>query len=304
MSELKTVLLLENVTKTYGTNNAVADVSFSVRTGEVIGFVGLNGAGKSTTINLILGFLRASAGTVRVFGQKIAPETAHKTHSDIGFVAGDMSLFEQYTGRQYLAFVRRQYGTHDAGMYNELIERFDPQLNKKIKQLSRGNKQKIALIAAFMTNPKLVVLDEPTSGLDPVMQQAFLKLVQDVSARGTTVFMSSHYLNEVADVCSRVLLMRGGKLVKDIPSHQLAAIGGKHVRVVTNEAVLPPEGSESVVKTDKSGEYTLEFVSKGTPRELQQWLTHDVHGLHDIEIRDHDLEAAFSSLYKTGENNG
>jgi ABC-2 type transport system ATP-binding protein len=186
---------------------------------------------------------------------------------------------------------------------DELSERFEPQLDKKISDLSRGNKQKIALIAAFMASPELVILDEPSSGLDPLMQQTFIELVREEKERGTTIFMSSHYLNEVVDVCSRVLLIRAGKLVKDIPAKQLVATGGKMVRVVSHRSVTPPKGAELVSREKTSeGFDELSFVYKAKSALLQQWLG-GVTQLVDITIADHDLEAAFDDLYEqeTGE---
>lgn len=290
------IMQIEGLTKRYGTFNAIEDVSFTVARGEVIGFVGLNGAGKSTTINLILGFLRASQGTIRLFGDVVTPETAHWTHQRIGFASGDMSLFDTLTGKQYLAFLGRRYRIKNTERLDELCRQFDPQLDKAIKDLSRGNKQKIALIGAFMTSPQLVILDEPSSGLDPLMQQAFLDLVREESERGTTIFMSSHYLNEVADVCSRVLLMRKGRLVQDIQSHQLAAAGGKRVSVMATYSIVPPKGAVSVTHQKTAQGHEVSFIYKGPAVNLQKWLA-SAPPLLEVTIVEHDLEAAFSDLY-------
>jgi ABC-2 type transport system ATP-binding protein len=287
---------IENLTKRYDAFNAIEDVSFTVTRGEVIGFVGLNGAGKSTTINLVLGFLRATKGSIRIFGDKVTPETAHWTHQRIGFASGDMSLFDSLTGKQYLSFLGRRYRIKNTDRLDELCQRFDPQLDKLIKDLSRGNKQKIALIGAFMTSPQLVILDEPSSGLDPLMQQAFLELVREERERGTTIFMSSHYLNEVADVCSRVLLMRKGRLVKDIQSHQLAAAGGKRVSVIATYGIVPPKGAELIAHQKTEQGHEVSFLYKGPAVHLQKWLA-SAPPLLDVTIVEHDLEAAFSDLY-------
>lgn len=297
------VIAVTGLTKRYNGIAAIDAVSFSVTKGEVVGFVGLNGAGKSTTINLMLGFLRASEGSVMLFGQEVTPQTAHQTHPKIGFASGDMSLFTNLTGKQYLQFIAGRFGVRDTSRLTELSERFEPQLDKKISDLSRGNKQKIALIAAFMASPELVVLDEPSSGLDPLMQQTFIELVREEKERGTTIFMSSHYLNEVVDVCSRVLLIRTGKLVKDIPAKQLMATGGKMVHVTSRHTVVPPKSAELVAhKKTGEGFDELSFVYKAKPALLQQWLE-GVTQLVDITIADHDLEAAFDDLYEqeTGE---
>ncbi len=290
------ILTVHNLTKIYKSIPAIDDVSFTINKGEVVGFVGLNGAGKSTTINIILGFLRATTGSVSLFGQTIVPQNAHRSHQRIGFASGDMSLFANLTGQQYLAFILRRYGVKDKTRLRELGKRFNPELNKKINDLSRGNKQKIALIAAFMASPNLVILDEPSSGLDPLMQQLFIELIQEEMIRGTTIFMSSHYLSEVMDVCSRVLLIRDGKLIKDIPTSQLLTKGGKMVRIVTRYAVKPPYIAEMIVQKRLSDGFELSFVYKAESAKLQMWLGGIPH-LVDISIDDHSSEHAFESLY-------
>lgn len=295
------IIQTRNLTKKYGDSVAVSSASFSVEKGEVVGFVGLNGAGKSTTINLLLGFQRPSEGEVFLFGEEVTLPNAHKSHRRIGFATGDMSLFDGMTGKKYLEFVAKSYNQpleNDA--YKKLVHKFEPQLEKKLKTLSRGNKQKIALIAAFMTQPELVILDEPSSGLDPLMQQHFLELVREESEKGMTIFMSSHYLNEVADVCSRILLIKNGKLVKDIPAAELEAKAGKLVRVVTKTKVTPPKSAELVELTKTQGAYELQFVYKDKALRLQEWIG-SLPNLHDISITDHSAEVAFEDLYITEE---
>lgn len=296
------IIETRNLSKVYGKAAAVQDVSFSVKKGEVVGFVGLNGAGKSTTINMLLGFQRPSIGEVHLFGEKVTLPNAHKSHRRIGFATGDMSLFDGQTGAQYLRFIARSYGsTTDTALFRQLVERFEPQLNKKLTTLSRGNKQKIALIAAFMTDPDLVILDEPSSGLDPLMQQHFIELVREVSEKGTTVFMSSHYLNEVTDVCTRILLIKQGKLVKDIPTSELETAAGKLVHVVTKKKVTPPKSAEFVEEQKVGDAYSLRFIFKDKALRLQEWLGTLPH-LQDVTITDHSAEAAFEDLYKDGDN--
>lgn len=295
MDEL-TVIEATNLTKRFGSFRAIDNVSFSVKKGEIVGFVGLNGAGKSTTINLLLGFLRATDGSVRLFEKNVSPETAHKTHPNIGFASGDMALFDNLRGEQYFKFLSHRYCLRDDTRLKELCARFEPELHKKIKDLSRGNRQKIALIGAFMASPGLVILDEPSSGLDPLMQQAFLDLVREEGERGTTVFMSSHYLGEVADVCSRVLLMRKGKLVKDILSHQLEEASGKMVHVVGRHTVTPPKDAQMVSHRKTADGHEVDFIYKGPAVNLQKWLA-SAPPLIELTITEHDLEAAFSDLY-------
>ena len=296
-----TVIEIKNLSKIYSGFTAVNDANFTINKGEVVGFVGLNGAGKSTTINMLLGFQHPSHGEVKLFGEKITLPNAGKSHQKVGFATGDMALFDGMTGRQYLDFVGRAYKiSTKTDSFNKLCDRFDPQLDKKLGTLSRGNKQKIALIAAFMAEPELVILDEPSSGLDPLMQQHFLDLVRDEAEKGTTIFMSSHYLNEVIDVCSRILLIKNGKLVKDIPASELEIGAGKLVRVITKEKVTPPKNAELIEHEKRNDGQVLQFLYKDKAIRLQEWLG-SLPNLQDVTISDHSAEAAFEELYEEGE---
>jgi len=290
---------LRGVTKHYGAFKAIDDLNISIDKGEVVGFVGLNGAGKSTTINILLGFIKASVGEVEVLGEKIRPSTAHLVHSKIGYASGDMALFTNLSGRQYLDFLAGRLGLSSATYQTRLTELsgvFLPDLDKKIKTLSRGNRQKIALMGAFLDSPELVILDEPTSGLDPLMQQNFLELVKAEAARGVTVFMSSHYLTEVVDVCSRVLLIKKGRIIKDLSASELVRGSGKRVRLVTKAAVKSPGKVENIEHHKVANGLEIKFVYKGQIDTLMRWLG-GLKGVVDFEVSDHDTETAFAELY-------
>ena len=292
------VISVSNMTKQFGDLKAVDQASFDVKKGEVIGFVGANGAGKSTTINALLGFISPTIGTIKLFDQLVRPQTAHQQHARLGFAAGDMELPGSLTGAQYLSFLGHQAGKDISQRLADLEASFKPQLNKKINTLSRGNKQKIALIAAFVTNPELVILDEPTSGLDPIMQEVFIELVRSEAAHGTTIFMSSHYLTEVADVCSRVILMRQGRIIEDVSAAQLLASSGKQVRLVTGyKRTQPPKGASDLTsRVEPNGSTVLEFTWKQKPSDLQHWLA-GIKQLVDIEISEDNLEGVFKEMY-------
>lgn len=292
------VLRLKHVSKHFGATKALDDISCAVKKGEIVGFVGANGAGKTTTISTILGFIDASEGEVEVFGETVRPAMAHRLHGKIGYAAGDMELPPRLTGQQFLSFVLHQSKGDHTVRLAELVRKFKPELDKKIGTLSRGNKQKLALVAAFVTDPELIILDEPTSGLDPVMQEVFLQLVREVQAAGVTVFMSSHYLSEVAEVCSRVILMRDGKIIRDLAAKEMLTKSGKAVRVVSGyKALRPPLGAEEVVLSHDGGKTVLSFVSHLSPAKLQVWVA-GVKQLEDIEITEYNLEGVFASLYE------
>lgn len=290
------IIEAKQLTKQFGSFKAVASASFSVNKGEVVGFVGANGAGKSTTINMLMGFINPSEGSVKLFGKLVTPATANRQLSRVGFAAGDMELPRDLKGEQYLQFIASLHRKDVRKRKAELVELFSPQLGKKIGTLSRGNKQKIALIGAFLTSPELVILDEPTSGLDPIMQEAFLDLVRSEQARGVTVFMSSHYLTEVADVCSRVMLMRSGEIIEDVPASELLARGGKTISVQSGIVNRPPKGAINVEVAKADGIHTLQFTWTEHPRELQNWVA-GLKQLIDIEITEHNLEGAFKGMY-------
>lgn len=291
------IIEAKGISKSFAGVVAVDNASFRIKKGEVVGFVGANGAGKSTTINMLLGFIAPSKGDVYLFDALVKLPSAYREHASIGFAASDMELPRNFTGNQYFDFVAHRYGQEIRGRREELVKRFSPPLDKKINTLSRGNKQKIALIAAFLTKPKLIILDEPTSGLDPVMQERFLELVREEEAAGTTIFMSSHYLGEVASVCTRVILMRGGKIIDDVSAKELLERSGKVVRIITSDKqTKPPLEAHAVQRENKGKDLMLQFNWKDEPARLQQWLA-SVKRLKDIEITEYDLEAAFAGVY-------
>ena len=298
MSETPAAIEVRSVTKQFGRFKAVHDISFSVPPGQIVGFVGANGAGKTTTISMLLGFLAASEGEVLLEGRRVLPSNAHRSHRSTGYAAGDMELPGNLTGDQYLDFLLSQsHGDHTVTT-EALLKRFKPQLGKKIKSLSRGNRQKIALVAALATDPDIILLDEPTSGLDPVMQETFLDYVRELKAAGKTVFMSSHYLQEVMDVCDRIILMSHGRIVQDLMKDELLRSSGKHVTVRTGYLhTKAPKMAESVETTKVGDSMKLTFVYKGEVEPLQRWVA-AVKKLEDVEISEYNLEGAFSSLYE------
>lgn len=291
------ILEVNNLTKQYSSTIAVSNVSFKIGPGEVVGFVGLNGAGKSTTITTIMGLQSASSGEVIAFGRKVTPATAHTGHYKIGYATGDMTIFEGMTGLEFLKFTAKANKMRASGdTFDSLVNRFKPQLNKKIKTLSRGNKQKIALIAAFMVEPELVILDEPSSGLDPIMQKRFLELVREESEKGVAILMSSHYVTEVVGVCTRILFIRDGKLTKDILTGDLERQSGKRVKVVTKQEVSPPEHARGVARARRGDTYELSFTFFESAVRLQEWLG-SLPRLYDIAVNEHSPVNALETFY-------
>lgn len=295
MLQPDTTISLMNVTKRFGDLEAVSDATIAIRAGEVVGFVGPNGAGKTTTISMIMGFIKPTLGRLSVLGQPIDPSTAHKTHRAIGYVAGDMVLPPALTGNEYLRFCAAVNG-RDAEHYDRLLAALSPVLDKPLKGLSRGNKQKIALIAALQHAPQVLVLDEPTSGLDPLMQDIFLATLQKEAARGATVFMSSHILSEVSSICHRVLFMRSGKIILDKPLSSVTAQLGKHVTITTHEVnklvrFLP----KNVLVVSQDKRLLVVSVPENEIKPFLRWLM--TKNFDDLLIENRDLDDIFHQLY-------
>jgi ABC-2 type transport system ATP-binding protein len=203
----------ESLTKRYGTMAALDHLDLEVAQGEILGFLGPNGAGKTTTIRLLLGLIQPTEGRGEIFGLDCQRQPI-EVHRRLGFVAGEANLWPSLTGAEALHLLGRVQGQVDAAYREELVERFNLDPTKKVRAYSKGNRQKVILVAALMVRPDLLVLDEPTSGLDPLMEQEFRHCIHEASDRGQTVFLSSHILSEVEALCDRVGILREGKLIE------------------------------------------------------------------------------------------
>ena len=206
------VVVVDGLTKRFGVRRGVSNVSFEIMPGEVFGFLGPNGAGKSTTIRLLLGLYRPDAGRMQVFGlDPIGDGVAVRRR--VGYLPGELALYPRLTGRQHLDRFAHVRGLSDLGLRDELVERFSAELDRPVRALSKGNRQKIGLVLAFMHRPDLLVLDEPTSGLDPLLQDEFQNLIRETVADGRTVFLSSHELDEVQRLVDRLAIIKDGSIV-------------------------------------------------------------------------------------------
>ncbi|MGD0747405.1 MAG: ABC transporter ATP-binding protein [Acidimicrobiales bacterium] len=210
---MATAIRTEGLTKRYGDVVALDHLDLEVGTGEVVGYLGPNGAGKTTTIRLLLGLSRPTEGRAEVFGLDCQRQPVD-VHRRLAFVPGEANLWPALTGGETLALLGRVHGQVDEAYRDELVHRFDLDPTKKVRAYSKGNRQKVVLVAALMVRPDLLVLDEPTSGLDPLMEQAFRHCIGEARERGQTVFLSSHILSEVEALCDRVGILREGSLVE------------------------------------------------------------------------------------------
>ncbi|MCL6626874.1 ABC transporter ATP-binding protein [Alicyclobacillus kakegawensis] len=218
------MIRLRQVTKRFRSGRGIFDLSLDIQKGEVFGYLGPNGAGKSTTLRILMGFLRPDSGAATV-GQHDCWQEATRVHEMVGYLPGELSFMEGMNGMRFLRLLGGMRKLQDVTRRDELIERFELDVRMPIPKMSKGTKQKLGIVAAFMHRPEVLILDEPTSGLDPLMQQRFLELVEEDKRRGATVLLSSHLFPEVERVCDRVGILKDGRIVavedvKDLRAHQ------------------------------------------------------------------------------------
>lgn len=286
------------LTKHFGDVVAVAGIDFEIETGEVYGVIGPNGAGKTTTMRMLLDILRPTSGTVRVLGEdpRIGGPALRKR---IGYLPGELVLDARTDSMTLLEHFGRISGDGESGRIRELAERFALDPTRRIGELSKGNKQKVGVIQAFMHTPELLVLDEPTSGLDPLLQQEFLELIREARDQGQTVFLSSHVLSEIQHVADRVAILRQGEIITESNVETLRRQIGKLVTVtlerdVTDETLTAIAGVESV-RHDGAASY---IRVEGSPRALVEALV--TYGIEDLLVEEPDLESAVLHLYDGG----
>lgn len=206
------VIAIHHVTKDYGQGRGVFDLSLQVEQGEVLGFLGPNGAGKTTAIRQLMGFIRPDKGSLSVFGRDCFSHAA-EIRPRVGYLPGEAAFMDDMTGAGFIRFVSRMKGLRDFTRARQLEERFELDPSGKIRKMSKGTKQKVGIVCAFMQDPDLLILDEPTSGLDPLMQKQFIQLLREEKARGKTILLSSHLFEEVESTCDRVAMIKDGRLI-------------------------------------------------------------------------------------------
>jgi ABC-2 type transport system ATP-binding protein len=292
---MSTAIETEKLTKTYGKSRGIRYVDLAVRDGEVFGFLGPNGAGKTTTIRTLLGFLRPSDGRAWVFGMDTRKKSVN-IRARVGNLPGEFALEDRMTGEELLRFFARLRGAKDLAYARELAERLEADLERPMRRLSRGNKQKIGLIQAMFHRPPLLILDEPTSGLDPLIQEEFLEIVGEVRAEGRTVFFSSHNLAEVEHVCDRVGIIRAGQLVAVEPTHELINKAFRHVSLTFDKLVAPePFAALPGVKDLEANGTSLSFTLYDDLDEMVKLAARD--RLVSMEYERPSLEEVFLTYY-------
>jgi len=289
---------VKNISKCFGKFQALSNVNLQVRQGEVHGFIGPNGAGKSTTIRVILGILQATEGQVTVFGMDAWRDKV-EIHRKISYVPGDVNLWPNLTGGEVIDLFMKLQGTGDKTKRDELIRRFQLDPTKKCRTYSKGNRQKVALIAAFATEADLFILDEPTSGLDPLMEKVFHECVLEVKAAGKSVLLSSHILSEVEKLCDTVSIIRRGEIIQSGSMVELREQQRVNVSVVVAKEIKGLEamaGVHEVAEFDGKIQFQLEPQAKADVMRILA-----AHEVIEIEIVPLPLEDLFMQHYAQGD---
>jgi len=290
---------IKTLTKRYGKDRGVEDLSFNIEHGEIFGYLGPNGSGKTTTIRCLMGLLRPTSGQCSILGRRIEPGRATQ-HTRIGYLPGDFHIWPGHSARKSLKLMAELgNGKNFDYRQEELAKRLDLDLDRKVRALSRGNRQKVGVIYAFQHQPELLILDEPTIGLDPLIRQVVLDLISEAADGGTTVLLSSHDLSEVAAVCERAAILKEGRLIELAPISKIIQQGQRQLKVwfaqsskVPAEPVECPEGVRVISRDSQS----LHISYTGTADNVLKWLTK--FPVDRIDTPQTSLEEAFMHYYQ------
>ena len=289
---------VKKLSKWYGSARGVEDLSFSVEKGEIFGYLGPNGSGKTTTIRCLMGLLRPTSGDCLVSGERIVPGRATQ-HTNIGYLPGEFRIWPGLTARRSLGILARLGNGKCIGKrQEELAERLNLNLDRRVRTLSKGNRQKVGVLYAFQHQPEVLILDEPTIGLDPLVRQVVLELIREAAEAGSTILLSSHDLSEVAAVCGRAAILREGRLNELAPISKIVQQGRRHLKVWfakrTQVPSLPVEKLPGVRLIQQEPE-TLHLAYQGSIDPLLKWLAQ--YPVDRISTPQTSLEDAFIQYY-------
>jgi len=295
---MKTVEV-RSLTKWYGSVCGAEDVTFAIAPGEILGYLGPNGSGKTTTLRCIMGLLRPTSGEIRVLGQRVKAGRGTE-HAHIGYLPGEFRLWGWPRGRRSLSVLAALGGGDGSKQRREeLAERLDLDLNRRVGDLSKGNRQKIGVLYAFQHRPEVLVLDEPTGGLDPLMRQIVLDLIREAADAGATVLLSSHDLSEVSAVCGRAGILREGRLVELAPISKIVQQGQRRLKVWFSESTLAPNVPTDRlpgVQVIRQQPGMLHVAYYGTAEAVLKWIAQ--FPVDRIATPQTSLEEAFIQYYE------
>jgi len=293
------VIEINNLTKYYGKSRGIIDVSFNVEAGEIFGFIGPNGAGKSTTIRTLLGLIKPTSGTAFIFGKNCFTD-GKEILKDVGYLPSEVFYYDGMKVIDLLKYSASFYKKDCTKRIYELAEIMDLDLNKKIEELSFGNKKKVGIVQGLLHEPKLIILDEPTSGLDPLMQQKFFELIKQENQKGVTVLLSSHILSEVQKLCNRVAIIKEGRIVKIETIENLRGENYKRIIIETDTDLSLDYFNIDGVNDFTINNHTYSFLYKGDINIIIKKLA--MLNIKNITIHEPDLDEIFMHYYEKGED--
>lgn len=287
---------ISDLTTSYGKKRGIVNVNLTINKGEIFGFIGPNGAGKSTTIKTILGFLFPSNGNVKVFGMN-CNKSIEKIKEKIGYLPSEVNYYDEMTVEQLLEYSSKFYKKNCKERMKELINRFDVDVNKKVNELSLGNKKKVAIIQALLHEPELLILDEPTNGLDPLMQNIFFETIKEENKKGTTIFFSSHILSDVQRVCDRVAIIKEGEIIKVQDIDEISGMNHLKIKIqaVSNQEISKRITEELKVEVEEEEKYIQFYYNNDINSLLHILSEYEVRNLLITEL---SLEESFSHYYR------
>ncbi|MCR1951669.1 ABC transporter ATP-binding protein [Clostridium sp. DSM 100503] len=287
---------ITNLTKSYGKSRGIKNVNLEIKEGEIYGFIGPNGAGKSTTIKTLLNFIFPTSGSAKILGKDIVSESK-LIKEFTSYVPSEVRYYSDVKVKDILNYAASFFDYYDGQYLNELCNELEVELDKKIEELSLGNKKKVAIVQALLSNPKIVILDEPTNGLDPLIQQKLFNILLKEKSKGKTIFLSSHNLSEIEKFCDRVAVIKEGEIIDILDLNKMNRDLGKRIILRSNDINI--KEIEKISESFKYIDEEIEFIYKGNINELISVLAK--YNLDKLLIEEVKLEEAFLNYYE-GEN--
>lgn len=288
------VIEISNLTKDYGNNKGIFNVSFSIKQGECVGFLGSNGAGKTTTIRHLMGFIQSECDSAKILGMDCFKESA-SIQEKIGYLPGEIAFMDNMTGEEFIQFMAKMKNIKDLHYARELISYFSINTKVKIKKMSKGMKQKIGLIVAFMQNTPILILDEATTGLDPLMQNKFIELIKKEKDKGKTILMSSHIFEEIENTCDRIVMIKEGRIVADENINMIKGNMSKHYEIMFANTEDAVHFQKLYADSSERQENVVYLISNDNVNLLLSELCK--YDIKDINARHQTLEELFLKYY-------